>query len=329
MCSTAAGGESCPSSGSSSCCPRRSSCCAAPARRSRTRTASASTPSSSSSRSPRRRREFELQARNPANTAHIGGNHMVFAPVYGCPFIREGDVRRDAKMADFENLVRSRRRSPNSTPRRHDLRARGPAAGLAPPRHGLRAADAVGQAVHGLGHERAERRRHDPHGRDPVRRARGDRARAGVDLPDQRQLAAALRRPHARRDVRVREGQPGGCDHPVPADGRDVAGVAAGDARAADGRGAGRDRAGAADPAGRAGGLRLVSVQHRHAVGLAVVRHAGVGHRRALHRADRAPLRPAVARRRRAQRVADGRRPGRLRVADDDSCRRSSRAPTS
>ena len=51
-------------------------------------------------------REFELQARNPANTAHIGGDHMVFAPVYGCPFIREGDVRRDAKMADFENLVR-------------------------------------------------------------------------------------------------------------------------------------------------------------------------------------------------------------------------------
>src|SRR5579871_3785968 len=51
-------------------------------------------------------REFELQARNPANTAHIGGDHMVFAPVYGCPFIREGDVRRDAKMADFENLVK-------------------------------------------------------------------------------------------------------------------------------------------------------------------------------------------------------------------------------
>ena len=50
-------------------------------------------------------REFQLQARNPARTAHIGGDHMVFAPVYGCPFIREGDVRRDAKMADFENLV--------------------------------------------------------------------------------------------------------------------------------------------------------------------------------------------------------------------------------
>src|ERR1700740_1177094 len=43
-------------------------------------------------------REFELQARNPSMTAHIGGDHMVFAPVYGCPFIPQGDVRRDAKM---------------------------------------------------------------------------------------------------------------------------------------------------------------------------------------------------------------------------------------
>ncbi len=51
-------------------------------------------------------REFELQARNPEHGAHIGGNHMVFAPVYGPPFIREGDTRRDAKMADFQNLVK-------------------------------------------------------------------------------------------------------------------------------------------------------------------------------------------------------------------------------
>ncbi|MBV9682188.1 MAG: trimethylamine methyltransferase family protein, partial [Solirubrobacterales bacterium] len=51
-------------------------------------------------------KEFDLQARNPANTAPIGGDHMVFAPVYGCPFIRQGDTRRDAKMADFENLVK-------------------------------------------------------------------------------------------------------------------------------------------------------------------------------------------------------------------------------
>ena len=36
---------------------------------------------------------------------------------------------------------------------------------------------------------------------------------------------------------------------------------------------------------GAPGGLRLVPVQHRHAVRLADVRHAGVGHRAAVHRA--------------------------------------------
>jgi trimethylamine--corrinoid protein Co-methyltransferase len=51
-------------------------------------------------------REFELQARNPEHTVRIGGDGMVFASVYGCPFVREGDRRRDATMADFENLVR-------------------------------------------------------------------------------------------------------------------------------------------------------------------------------------------------------------------------------
>jgi trimethylamine--corrinoid protein Co-methyltransferase len=51
-------------------------------------------------------REFDLQARNPEKTVTIGGDNMVFAPVYGCPFMREGDVRRDATMNDFENLVK-------------------------------------------------------------------------------------------------------------------------------------------------------------------------------------------------------------------------------
>jgi trimethylamine--corrinoid protein Co-methyltransferase len=51
-------------------------------------------------------REFDLQARNPERTVRIGGDHMVFTSVYGCPFIREGDTRRDATIADFENLVR-------------------------------------------------------------------------------------------------------------------------------------------------------------------------------------------------------------------------------
>src|SRR5919199_2234701 len=38
-------------------------------------------------------KEFDLQARNPDRTVHIGGDSMVFSPVYGCPFARAGDVR--------------------------------------------------------------------------------------------------------------------------------------------------------------------------------------------------------------------------------------------
>src|ERR1700747_1890797 len=49
-------------------------------------------------------REFDVQARNPANNVHIGGDHMVFSAVYGCPFVREGEVRRDATLDDFRRL---------------------------------------------------------------------------------------------------------------------------------------------------------------------------------------------------------------------------------
>ncbi len=51
-------------------------------------------------------REFDLQARNPERSVHLGGQHMVFSAVYGCPFVREGIERREATYADFENLVR-------------------------------------------------------------------------------------------------------------------------------------------------------------------------------------------------------------------------------
>jgi trimethylamine---corrinoid protein Co-methyltransferase len=50
-------------------------------------------------------REFTVQARNPANNVHIGGDHMVFSAVYGCPFVREQDVRRDATLEDFRKLA--------------------------------------------------------------------------------------------------------------------------------------------------------------------------------------------------------------------------------
>jgi trimethylamine---corrinoid protein Co-methyltransferase len=49
-------------------------------------------------------REFNVQARNPANSVHIGGDDMVFGAVYGSPFVREGNVRRDATMEDFRRL---------------------------------------------------------------------------------------------------------------------------------------------------------------------------------------------------------------------------------
>jgi trimethylamine---corrinoid protein Co-methyltransferase len=50
--------------------------------------------------------QFELQARNPENNIHVGDSNMAFAGVYGPPFVREAETRRDAKMADFENFVR-------------------------------------------------------------------------------------------------------------------------------------------------------------------------------------------------------------------------------
>jgi trimethylamine---corrinoid protein Co-methyltransferase len=51
-------------------------------------------------------REFDLRARNPERDLHIGGRHMAFLPVYGCPFAREGAVRREATMDDYQRLVR-------------------------------------------------------------------------------------------------------------------------------------------------------------------------------------------------------------------------------
>lgn len=50
--------------------------------------------------------EFNLRARNPKNNVRIGGNSMVFGGVYGPPFVREGNVRRDATFKDFENFCK-------------------------------------------------------------------------------------------------------------------------------------------------------------------------------------------------------------------------------
>ncbi|MGB2160378.1 MAG: trimethylamine methyltransferase family protein, partial [Candidatus Puniceispirillaceae bacterium] len=50
---------------------------------------------------------FTQHARNPARSVEIGGNNMVFAPVYGPPFVRDlKDERRYATIEDFRNFVK-------------------------------------------------------------------------------------------------------------------------------------------------------------------------------------------------------------------------------
>src|SRR4051812_47366581 len=51
-------------------------------------------------------REFDVLARNPENTIHIGGDMMAFGAVYGPPFVREGEVRRDATMDDYRRFTK-------------------------------------------------------------------------------------------------------------------------------------------------------------------------------------------------------------------------------
>lgn len=50
---------------------------------------------------------FTQLARNPGNNLVIGGNQVVFAPVYGPPFVLDLEHgRREATLADFQNFVK-------------------------------------------------------------------------------------------------------------------------------------------------------------------------------------------------------------------------------
>jgi trimethylamine--corrinoid protein Co-methyltransferase len=52
-------------------------------------------------------RVFTHHARNPARSVRIGEDHLVFAPFYGAPFVRDADEgRRYGTLADFEKLVK-------------------------------------------------------------------------------------------------------------------------------------------------------------------------------------------------------------------------------
>jgi trimethylamine--corrinoid protein Co-methyltransferase len=50
---------------------------------------------------------FVQHARNPERSLRVGGDHVVFAPAYGSPFVQDLDgVRRYGTLADFENFVK-------------------------------------------------------------------------------------------------------------------------------------------------------------------------------------------------------------------------------
>lgn len=52
-------------------------------------------------------RTFTQVARNPARSVEIGGPHLVFAPAYGSPFVRDLEGgRRYGTIEDFRNLVK-------------------------------------------------------------------------------------------------------------------------------------------------------------------------------------------------------------------------------
>src|SRR5580700_8921302 len=52
-------------------------------------------------------REFTQHARNPLRSVRIGGNHTVFAPAYGPPFVSDLDRgRRYGTLGDFQNFVK-------------------------------------------------------------------------------------------------------------------------------------------------------------------------------------------------------------------------------
>jgi trimethylamine--corrinoid protein Co-methyltransferase len=50
--------------------------------------------------------QFTLRARNPDRDLVVGGDHMVFCPAQGPPFVRIGDERRDGTLADLERLLK-------------------------------------------------------------------------------------------------------------------------------------------------------------------------------------------------------------------------------
>ena len=153
------------------------------------------------SRPRSRRRASTLYGPQPgAPDFVVGGEHMAFCPVQGPPFVRRGseaargDPRGLRRLLPHPSRARLRRRHAAEPTTRRST----PAIWT-----WLALQTLTDKPYMGSVHP-AKRGRHDRDGRDPVREPRNDRGDAGLDLADQRQLATALRRPHARCDAPVR-----------------------------------------------------------------------------------------------------------------------------
>ena len=228
--------------------------------------------------------------------------------------VRDGDTAR-RQMADFENLVRlAQAFGELDSPGGADLRARGPTIGLAPPRHGVRAATLRTSPTSARSPRAPTRPNHDPRigeilfgGRQAIKRAPVSISLINVDSPFATTIGCSGR-------SSIRQGRSSRRSRPVPAHASHVAGVAARHAGpAGSARGVRRDRVGAADPPRCAGRLRIVPVRYRTcAVGSPSFGTPRIGRRGAVHRADRRRYGLSVAWRR--GRLADRRHASGLRI---------------
>ena len=79
--------------------------------------------------------EFSLRARNPARDFVVGGDHMIFGPAQGPPFVRVDGERRDGTIADLEDLLRlTQLTDALDTPGRNILEPNDVPLDVAPPR---------------------------------------------------------------------------------------------------------------------------------------------------------------------------------------------------
>ncbi len=265
-------------------------------------------------------REFELQARNPEKSVTIGGDNMVFSAVYGPPFARRGRraprghdgglPQLRAAVAELPELDTPGGTicEPNDAPldSRHldmvyALMTLSDKPHMGSVTSGPNAADTIAMSEILFG------------SREAILEKPASLSLINVNSPlrfDDRMLSAMLTYNRSNQAVIITPFLLMGAMSPVTIPSTLVQQIA--EALAGITLDAARE-------SGLPGGVRLVSLEHRPAVGLAELRHAGVGHRPALHRPDRAPLRAAVALGRWAHVEPDAGRPGGLRGAQYDA----------